>query len=327
MRTAKAENDWGLLGTSESMQRLRAQIALVGPSPAATLILGETGVGKELVANAVHACSRAKGPLVPVNCGALTTRESARDELFGHQKASFTGALSERPGVVRAAHLGTLFLDEVAELSEENQALFLRALQVQKVTPVGCDRELPVEFRLVAATHRSLEELVEASRFRRDLFFRLHGLSIEVPPLRERGEDLPLLVAHFTRARRGEGAPAWSEAALQKVKAHPFPGNVRELEYVVERALTFAEGEAAIGPEHVTFSALGQKPARRPGALDCVYLPGKRLEDVEVEVIKKCLRRNRGDKAAARDELGISKATLNRFLAKHGPELDDPDQD
>ena len=234
-----------LLGDSPAMETLRAPIAKVARSQAPVYILGESGVGKELVARTIHEQgARAAGPFVPVNCGAIPA-ELMESEFFGHRKGSFTGAHADKPGLFQAASGGTLFLDEVAELPLAMQVKLLRAIQEKSVRAVGAAGEVPVDVRILSATHKDLAELVAEGRFRHDLYYRINVIELRVPPLRERTADLPQLAASILArlaASQDRHPPTLGESALAALARYPFPGNVRELENVLERALALAEG-------------------------------------------------------------------------------------
>lgn len=238
-----AEPVFRLLGNAPSMQRLRSQIRRVALSDAPVAIVGESGSGKELAARDVHSHSgRAAGAFVAVNCGAIPDA-LMESEFFGHQRGAFTGAHVERDGFFQAAHGGTLFLDEVAELPATMQVKLLRAIQEGRVRKLGSAREEAVDVRIVSATHRDLAAEVASGRFRLDLFYRLQVIELRIPPLRERREDIPLLIQAFAqrppRARRP--IPELEAAALAGLMGYPFPGNVRELENILERALAVDE--------------------------------------------------------------------------------------
>lgn len=235
-----------LLGDSPAMVELRRLIAKLARNQAPVYVSGESGTGKELAARLIHLQGpRATAPFVPVNCGAIPP-DLVESELFGHKKGAFTGAISDNPGLFQAADGGTLFLDEVAELPLPAQVKLLRVLQEKKARPVGSQREVPVDVRLISATHRDLTTEVASGRFRQDLFYRINVIELRLPPLRERTGDIPLLTAHFLdRIARQNGliAPRLAASALAALTRYPFPGNVRELENVLERALALAEGE------------------------------------------------------------------------------------
>jgi two-component system response regulator HydG len=248
-----------LVGESAPMRALFAAIEKVAPSDATVLVSGESGTGKELVAEAIHAGSlRRDGPFVAVNSSALP-ESLAESELFGHERGAFTGAIASRPGKFELAHKGTLFLDEVATLSPAVQAKLLRALESREIERVGGRKPIPVDIRLVAASNEDLAARVRAATFREDLFYRLNTVPLRIPPLRERREDIPLLVGLFAdraAARAGRPPKVFSPETLQALTAHPFRGNVRELEHLVEMLTLMVDGET-IGPEHLP-GALGR---------------------------------------------------------------------
>jgi DNA-binding NtrC family response regulator len=240
-----------LLGASAAMQEVFKRIALVAPSEASVLVTGESGTGKELVARAIHRHSRrAAGPLIPVNVASLSPT-LIESELFGHARGAFTGAEAPRKGLVELAHGGTLFLDEVADIPLEVQVKLLRVLEQREVIPVGDTRARPVDFRVVAATHRDLRHAAQVGRFRTDLFFRLAVFDIEMPPLRERPDDIAELAAEFLRRLHPASGGAWlTEPTIRELARRPWPGNVRELRNAVEHAALLAR-EGPIAPEHL----------------------------------------------------------------------------
>ncbi|MBL8843948.1 MAG: sigma 54-interacting transcriptional regulator [Planctomycetes bacterium] len=235
----------GFVGGSPALRKVEQQVALVGPTEATVLISGESGTGKELVARAIHAASpRRERPLIKVNCGAIA-ESLFESEFFGHVKGSFTGALRDQPGRFELAERGTLFLDEVGELPMAMQAKLLRVLQEREYERVGDPRPRKADVRIVAATHRDLKQDVAAGRFRQDLFFRLAVFPLEIPPLRERSEDVGPLAAHFVAAaarRLGRAVPRLTRGAVESLERYDWPGNVRELQNVVERAVILAQG-------------------------------------------------------------------------------------
>ncbi|NTX59061.1 sigma-54-dependent Fis family transcriptional regulator [Myxococcus sp. CA051A] len=258
----------GMVGSSPAMRDVFERIRKVAPSPATVLVLGESGTGKELVARALHAQSpRADGPLVSVNCAAIP-EGLLESELFGHEKGAFTGALTAHAGLVEASHGGTLFLDEVGELPAAAQARLLRMLQDGEVRRVGSTRPRKVDVRIVAATHRDLPRRVQEGVFRQDLYFRLRVVEIRTPPLRERGEDLPVLAKYLLEkaCRKLGRAPATlSPEALLALTVHPWPGNVRELENALERAVILADSPV-ITPDLLALELPGGEP--RPHTTD-----------------------------------------------------------
>ena len=298
----------GLMGQSPAMQAVFAAIKKAAETPATVLISGESGTGKELVARAIHYGSRrSSAPFVPVNCGGIP-EGLIESELFGHVRGAFTGAVTSRAGFFLTADGGTIFLDEISELSPGLQVKLLRVLQDKEVVMVGATQSRKVDVRILAATNKDLRRLVERQAFREDLYFRLNVLAIEVPPLRERGDDILLLARHFLQkyARElGRGEPRFSDAVLERLLAYPWPGNVRELENIVQRLVVMAEGEE-IGvpslPSAMRFSA------DRPGA------PHRTLAEVEVEHIRGVLASVGGNKTLASKILGIDRKTLREKL-------------
>src|SRR5688572_14437345 len=235
-----------LYGQSPAMATLRGTIGKVARSQAPVYIVGESGVGKELVARTIHAeGARSTGPFVPVNCGAIPA-ELMESEFFGHKKGSFTGAHADKPGLFQTADGGTLFLDEIAELPLAMQVKLLRAIQEKSIRPVGANSEVPVDVRILSATHKDLAALVADGRFRQDLYYRINVIELRVPPLRERQDDLPglvLMVLKRLATAQSRPVPALSDDALGVLRSYAFPGNVRELENILERALALAEDE------------------------------------------------------------------------------------
>ena len=226
-----------IIGLSPSIRALRELIKLLGPSDSTVLIVGESGTGKELVANALHECSgRAAGPFVPVNCGAIP-KDLLESELFGHKRGSFTGAISDRKGRFQLADKGTLFLDEIGDMSMDLQVKLLRVLQERTVDPVGSIGSIPIDVRVVAATHQNIEALIDEGRFRKDLYYRLNIMPIEVEPLAERAEDIPLLIEYFSRqqAKALQAPISISAESMRLLLAYDWPGNVRELSNLVDR--------------------------------------------------------------------------------------------
>jgi DNA-binding NtrC family response regulator len=300
-----------LVGSAPPMQTLKAVIAKVAPSEATVLVRGESGVGKELVAHSIHAASRrAEGPFVAVNCAAIpeTLLES---ELFGYRKGAFTGADQDREGLFEAARGGTLFLDEIGEAGVAVQAKLLRVLAERKINRVGDPREREVDVRIVAATNRPLEAALETGGFREDLYYRLLVFPVDVPPLRDRLEDLEDLVARFLENfdRRQRGLP---RATQNRMRAYDWPGNVRELKNVIERAHILA-GEGQIGDEHIVLDVARPDPARGGGgafARTGGAAGDLNLQNNERRLIVEALRRAGGNKSLAAQLLGITRRTL-----------------
>ncbi len=299
-----------LIAESAAMRPVLDLIARVGPSEANVLITGEHGTGKELVACILHAASpRAAQPMVTVNVGGLS-EGVFESELFGHERGAFTGARTERVGRFELADGGTLFLDEVANVPTAQQAKLLRVLQTGEFERVGSSRTRRVTVRLLSATNADLAAEVAAGRFREDLLFRLNTVEIALPPLRERGEDIPLLAASFLErhARRyRKNLAGFDPDAMEMLRSHPWPGNVRELDHAVERAVLLSRGDA------VSAADLGLRPAEGGGGLDHLT-----LDEVERELIRRALRRHDGNVSDAAKALGLSRSALYRRLERHG---------
>jgi DNA-binding NtrC family response regulator len=295
----------GLVGVSPAIERVRAMVRTAARTAAPVLVEGETGTGKEVVARAVHALGpRARAPFVPVNCAAVP-ESLAESEFFGHARGAFTGALDARPGALRLADGGTLFLDEIEDLPLSLQAKLLRVVQDGEVRPLGGSTPKRVDVRVVAASNRELWRMVESGAFRRDLYYRLRVLTIQLPPLRERGADLPLLVAHFVASfnrRHGTRFVVPPAAQLRPLLDHPWPGNVRELENTLESLLILA---AADGDDLATV-------VRRAPALDGGFWPDERARILRV------LNDHRWNRQRAAAALGISRVTLWRRMERHG---------
>ncbi|MFN2370874.1 MAG: sigma-54-dependent transcriptional regulator [Candidatus Krumholzibacteriia bacterium] len=293
-----------LVGESEAVRSLRGMIVRVAPADATVLIRGESGTGKEITARAVHtASSRCGAPFIAVNCAAIA-ESLLESELFGYRKGAFTGADTDRDGLFEAARGGTLFLDEIGEAGTGVQAKLLRVLEERRINRVGDPIEREVDVRIIAATNRPLEEAIAARAFREDLYFRLLVFPLDVPPLRDRAEDIPLLAEHFLEqlGRRGQELPA---ATLRRLQAYAWPGNVRELRNLIERAHILA-GDGAIGDEHVVLDV--GRPAR--GAA-----PGASPEDLNLDnnarlLIRTAIKRAGGNKSLAARLLGITRRTL-----------------
>jgi two-component system response regulator HydG len=320
-----------MIGTSPAFRRLMTLVQQVADSSATVLVQGESGTGKELVARAIHdRSSRRNGPFVAVNCAALpeTLLES---ELFGYEKGAFTGAAGRREGRFELADGGTLFLDEIADLSPVTQPKILRALQEGEFERVGGSKTIRVDVRIVTATNQDLATLVRDKRFREDLFYRLNVITIQVPPLREKHEDVPVLAQHFLRvyaAKNNRQLDGFSDEALGCLEAYSWPGNVRELENVVERAVVLARGarvDAADLPDAVRERPVmlmrGGTPGPGEGA-GAATVPegvfqirvGTPLAEVEARLLEETLRLNHGNKTLTAKMLGIDPKTVFRKL-------------
>ncbi|MGM0954238.1 MAG: sigma-54-dependent transcriptional regulator [Pseudomonadota bacterium] len=335
IQTSTSSDEPGLLlGESDQIRKLRNQTRKLARSQAPVFISGESGSGKELVARMIHLQGpRSDGPFIAVNCGAIPS-ELMESEFFGHKKGSFTGAIESKEGLFRSADGGTLFLDEVADLPLAMQVKLLRAIQEKAVRPVGDTREIPVDIRVLSATHKHLAELVQNGSFRQDLFYRINVIELAVPPLRDRGDDVPLLADHILKriAREYECEPArLTQAAIERLKAYHFPGNVRELENILERAFTLCDedridagdlhlgnGVAPAGSSTMLAgeaSHSGREATPVPeGEIDLENY----LEGIERQAIEKALEATRWNKTAAAKRLGISFRALRYRLKKLG---------
>ena len=312
---------WGagkLVGKTKAMQEVYRLIDLAAPTPAPVLITGESGTGKELVARSLHDSSpRSKGPFVAVNCSAIpeTLLES---EIFGHEKGSFTGAMERRAGCFELAHGGTLFLDEIAEMTPATQAKFLRILQEGTMRRLGGKTEMQVDVRVVAATNKDPVKALQDGTLREDLYYRLNVLTIALPPLRDRGEDIPLLIQAFLEEFNGKYQKrirSVDEAAQQILLGHTWPGNVRELRNTIERAAITCEGDL-ITPAHLPPNFARPTRAESP---DAIILPlGTTVEEAERTLILKTLASVDQNKTRASEILGISLKTLHNKLHRYG---------
>ena len=313
-----------MIGESIAMARVREMISRVAPTDARILVTGESGTGKELVASAIHFGSpRRDRPFVRVNCAAIP-RDLVESEMFGHEKGAFTGATDRRIGRFELAHTGTLFLDEVGDLGAEAQAKLLRAIEAKEIERVGGGKPIRVDVRIVSATNRDLTRAVAEGTFREDLLFRLNVIPIEVPPLRERPDDLPALVAHFSalhRARTGRRAPQWTAGALALLARYRWPGNVRELANIVERLAILHSGED-VDEQHVRAVLPVDGGARRadplpdPSALDSSL--SDTLDEHERTLIVRALSAAGGNVAEASRRLKTDRANLYRRMRRLG---------
>ncbi len=304
----------GLIGRSPAFQRMLGLVARVAPAPATVLLLGESGTGKELVARAIHEASpRASKPLVPVDCSSLpeTLFES---ELFGHERGAFTGATAAKGGLVEAASGGTLFLDEVGDIPLPMQVKLLRLLETGMYRRVGSTEPRHADIRVVSATHRDLDRLMAEGRFREDLYHRLSTFPIPLPPLRERTGDLALLAPALLERVAAPRRLRLSPAAMQRLEAQPFPGNVRELRNLLERSALLCDGEV-IEASHVDEAiAIGRRPGRATTGLSAPATAGDTVRAASRETLRAIVAEHRGNRAALAAKLGISERSLYRKL-------------
>ncbi len=310
----------GLIGRSGGMLAVYKQIALACASDAPVLVTGETGTGKELVARAIHRHGpRSARPFVPVNCGAMP-EGLLESELFGHVRGAFTGAVADKRGLFEEARGGTLFLDEIGEMAPALQVRLLRTLESGEVRPVGSPRATSVDVRVIAATHRDLERAAKEGTFRQDLFYRLHVFAIHIPPLRERREDIPLLVAHFLAGlgAQGRGTVSATPAAVAALAAHDWPGNVRELENTLVRLAVESRGAA------IDVADLPPQFRERPASLEEPLFAGlPTLEEVEKRYLRHVLAAVKGNRSRAAEALGIDRRTLYRMAERFGIDLEE----
>ncbi len=343
-QSAADGSDCGLLGTSAQMREIRALIAKLARNQAPIFVTGESGTGKELAARLVHRMGpRADAPFVPVNCGAIPG-DLVESELFGHRKGSFTGAVADKQGLFQAAHGGTLFLDEIADLPLPTQVKLLRAIQQKSIRPVGAEHEIAVDVRIISASHHDLKRAVERSTFRQDLFYRINVIELCIPPLRERPEDVDLLATHLLARIAAEAArepQRLSGAARATLLAYPFPGNVRELENILERATALSDApvlevadlrlpasntpragaDPAQSPPAVAGQVSAGEPASEPGEPD-IDIGARPLEaaldEIEKKAILKALDSTHWNRTAAAKLLGMTPRSLRYRLSKLG---------
>ncbi|BCR04663.1 acetoacetate metabolism regulatory protein AtoC [Desulfuromonas versatilis] len=315
-----------LVGKSKPMQEVYDLIQKVASSKANVLVTGESGTGKELVAKAIHYNSeRRDKPFVPINCGAIP-ENLLESELFGHEKGSFTGAVQQKQGLFQVAEGGTIFLDEIAELPQMMQVKLLRVLQEREIRRVGGTKDIPVDVRLVAATNKTLEQQVADGQFREDLFYRLNVIRIQLPSLRERREDIPLLIEHFFEKIIGEKDIQVAEGAMRRLLDYHWPGNIRELENVVERCVVLGQSEE-IGEDCLPANL---RSANGPGAGPGLVIPDSGFDldgylgEIEQNILLKALDKTGGVRKKAAELLGITFRSIRYRLAKFGI---DPDEE
>ena len=320
---APTDKTESLLGASAAIQQTRSTISKLARSQAPVYISGESGAGKELAARLIHETGpRSDQPFIPVNCGAIPA-ELMESEFFGHKKGSFTGAVSDKQGLFQAADGGTLFLDEVADLPLDMQVKLLRAIQEKAIRPIGVQQEIPINVRILSATHKDLHQLTETGRFRQDLYYRINVIELHMPSLRERPEDIPLLVAHFLRqiAREWQTeVPRLDPDAMAALQQYAFPGNVRELENILERAMTLCEGnvikesDLRLTASNEPLSGEFAQPDFTDRDLDSA------LNNTERDAIMRALEQTRFNKTAAAKLLGLSFRQLRYRIKKLGIE-------
>jgi DNA-binding NtrC family response regulator len=304
-----------IIGQSASMQRIFQTIDRVAQTDANVLILGENGTGKELVARAIHSHSaRKQETFATVDLGSIT-ETLFESELFGHKKGSFTDAKEDRAGRFELANNGTLFLDEIGNLSMPLQAKLLTAIQNRRVSRVGSGKDTPINIRLICATNMPLYDMVKENRFRQDLLYRINTIEVEIPPLRDRLEDIPLLANHFLKQyaqRYNKSISKISDAAMTRMTKHPWPGNIRELQHAIERAIILSNS-SVLQPEDFNFNTNAGKESDQQLNLDQYN-----LDEVEKLLIRKVLKKYNGNITQAASELGLTRSSLYRRLEKHG---------
>jgi len=320
-RTLRGESDvFGMVGRTPKLLRIFETIRATAPSEASVLIEGESGTGKELIAAAFHFRSnRANKPFIRINCAAIP-RDLIESELFGYKKGAFTGADRDKRGLIEAASGGTLLLDEIADMPAHLQTKLLRVLQERKLRRVGDEREIPVDFRLVAATNRDTAQAIKEGVLREDLYFRISTIKISVPPLRERLDDLALLAEEFVKRysrKYNKTIRGISQTAFSLLSRYEWPGNVRELESVIERAVLFCQ-EDEISPEHLP----DHIHSSRPGKFLCEIPPYLTLEEIEREAIEHTLERTAGNVKKTAQILRLHRPTLYRKLRRYGLKRD-----
>jgi len=311
-----ARDQHGIIGNSAIMEDLQYKMDKVAPTEANILILGENGTGKDLIANAIHQRSlRSKESFVKVDVGSLT-ETLFESELFGYKKGAFTDAREDRKGRFENADGGTLFLDEIGNINLQQQSKLLSVLQNRAVVPLGSSQPIPVDIRLISATNVPLKVLADENRFRKDLIYRINTLEIQVPALRERADDIPLLANHFLKfysSKYHKNIAGFESDALNKLRGYHFPGNVRELQYSIERAVIMSD-QQSIRAEDILFSPIEQQMPEKPMPTD---FSSHNLEEMERKAIKSAIERFNGNISKAAKELGLTRAALYRRLEKY----------
>jgi DNA-binding NtrC family response regulator len=305
-----------LIGNSPVMVELRKQISFAAASDASVLITGESGTGKELVAMALHQQSgRAKGPLIKVNCGAMT-ETLLESELFGHEKGAFTGAVAQKTGRFERANGGTLFLDEIGEASPAIQTKLLRAIQEKEIERVGGTKTIPIDFRLITATNQNLNQLIDEGRFREDLYYRIHVIPLELPPLRERVEDIPLLLSHFLKyfgKQMGKEPGEFTPAYLAELMEYKWPGNVRELKNFVERVLVFSQD----GVLNITIHPDPKHKGSLPEFPSTAVVLSDAKRNFEKNYLLAALKANHWNVSATAKNIGIARNNLQKKMKEY----------
>lgn len=320
-KSGSAEGTTSFIGESASVIKIREVIKKIAPSNATVLVTGESGTGKEVIAREIHANSiHSDGPFVAINIGGVP-ENLLESELFGYEKGAFTGAVSRKTGLFELASGGTLFLDEIGDMPLSLQVKILRVLQDRKITRLGGTTPMPINARIVAATNKNLEEMVQKGTFREDLFYRLNVVRIVIPPLRDRSDDIPLLAASIiSRYNRSMGSKieGFSPEALEALKKHNFYGNVRELENVLERAMIFAE-QSVITLSDLDLRSSVSRPDVQAKQKD-IKEEAVSLKEIEKQAISRALQRWEGNRTHAAEELGISRRTLISKISEYGLE-------
>ncbi len=314
----------GILGKSSTLEKVLEQVQLIGPSKATVLVTGETGTGKELIAQAIHQNSdRARGPFVPVHCAALPSN-LLESELFGHEKGAFTGAIEKRIGRFESAQKGTLFLDEIGEIDASTQVKLLRFLESKSIERLGSATVIELDVRLVCATNRDLPKMVAEGKFREDLFYRMNVVTVQLPPLRERGEDVSLLLHHFLKffaVENGFDVPVLNREALEILEKYSWPGNVRELRNFCENLVVLKRGlEITPYDLDIRFSSSGFGTGANSKVTDPIH-SSLSMEENEKRILRNALVQSDGNRTKAAKLMGVSRRTLHRKLEKW-PELD-----